>query len=168
MMRSYTISFLILISVVLFETAILSNIFILPAMPDLVLLCTLYFAYENGKTFGEVNAFFSGLLLDFLSGAPLGFNAFFRTLIAYLMGIFSHAFSFDTIFMPLLSAFLGTLSKFAFVFVLSILFPRLNVHYEIFSLPVLFELLMNVFLCPFVFRFLKIFPIKKYKEHSEN
>lgn len=164
MVRSYAVSFLILLCIVLLETAILSNILIVPAMPDLVLLCTLYFAYTNGKTFGETNAFFSGLLLDFLSGAPLGFNAFFRTLIAYLMGIFSHAFSFDAILMPAFSAFLATVLKFAFVLLLSVLFPRITAHGDFFSLPVLFELGLNVFLCPFVFRFLNFFSIKKYRE----
>ena len=62
MVKSYFSSFLILVVFVLFETALLSNIFFLPAIPDFLLLCVLYFSIRNGKVAGEVTGFVSGLL----------------------------------------------------------------------------------------------------------
>ena len=74
MFKSFLCSFLILLCSVIVETSILSNISFLPAVPDLALICVLYFSFLNGKNYGQVSGFLSGLLLDFLSGSPLGFN----------------------------------------------------------------------------------------------
>ena len=84
MLKSFSVSALILLCFSLLETAILSNISVLPAVPDLVLLCVLYFSLINGRMYGESTGFISGLFLDFLSGAPFGFNCVLRTLIGYL------------------------------------------------------------------------------------
>ena len=66
MIRSYLFGILLLIVSALIETAILSNIFFLPAIPDLLLICSLYFSVNNGCVYGETLAFSSGLFIDFL------------------------------------------------------------------------------------------------------
>ncbi|MBQ9626087.1 MAG: rod shape-determining protein MreD, partial [Treponema sp.] len=97
-MKSYLSSFLILIVFVLIETALLSNIFFLPAMPDFLLLCVLYFSIRNGKVAGELTGFASGLLLDFLSGSPFGLNCLVRTAIGFFAGFFHRMMNYESFF----------------------------------------------------------------------
>ena len=157
MIKSYAVSAIILFCAVLIETAILSNITILPAVPDLILLCTIFFALLNGKIAGEINGFIAGAFIDFLSGAPFGFNCLYRTLIGYIMGIIGHKFSFVGFFMPAFCAFFATLLKSLFVWIIAFLFPHVSAVYRIASLPFLFELVCNTILAPFVFKFLYLF-----------
>ena len=44
MLKSTLVSFAILLIVSLFESAILSNIIYFPAIPDILLLCSMYFS----------------------------------------------------------------------------------------------------------------------------
>ena len=74
MLKSTLVSFAILLIVSLFESAILSNIIYFPAIPDILLLCSMYFSLLNGKTFGVCTGFVSGLMWDFLTGCPIGYN----------------------------------------------------------------------------------------------
>ena len=85
-MKSFGISCLFLLGFVLFETAVLSNIVILPVVPDLLLICSLYFSLQNGRLFGVASGFTGGLFLDFVSACPFGFNCLLRTIIGYVAG----------------------------------------------------------------------------------
>ena len=50
-----------------FETAILSHIQLLPALPDLILILVVYIALYNGTVVGIMAGVLSGLIFDFLS-----------------------------------------------------------------------------------------------------
>lgn len=156
MLKSFLCSFLILFSSVIIETSIFSNIYFLPAVPDLVLICSLYFSLINGKLYGELTGFISGALLDFVSGAPLGFNAIFRTLIGYLSGFFNKTLNFSGIFIPALIGFSGTLAKVVLIWFVSLFFKSIKV-YDIFTFSFLFELIINTILTPIMFKFLNSF-----------
>ncbi|ERF60838.1 rod shape-determining protein MreD [Treponema socranskii] len=156
-MKSYIVSAIVLFCAVLIETAVLSNIALLPAVPDLLLLCSLYLSFLNGKTSGEINGFVSGAFLDFLSASPFGFHCLYRTLIGYVFGALGSVFNSDGIVMPSLCAFGATLLKAFFVWLISLLFPNVNAVYRVLSLPFLFELACNTILAPLVFKFLSLF-----------
>ena len=81
MVKSILFSSFILFCATIIEASILSNINFLLVVPDLVLICTIYFSLLNGKTIGETTGFISGLFLDFITGMPLGFNCLYRTVI---------------------------------------------------------------------------------------
>ncbi|MBP5175429.1 MAG: rod shape-determining protein MreD [Treponema sp.] len=157
MIKSFSLSVFILLVAALLESAILSNIAILPAIPDLSLICVLYFSLHNGKLIGESTGFVSGLFLDFLSGAPFGLNCLLRTLIGYIGGLFSRTVNSDGFFIAILLGILGTISKGLILFVLSFLFPAGVIRYNLFSWFFLFQLCANAILTPFVFKFLSIF-----------
>ena len=74
MIKSFLISAFILLCSIVLESSILSNISFFYVVPDFALICLLYFSLLNGKTFGELNGFASGLFLDFITGIPFGFN----------------------------------------------------------------------------------------------
>ena len=81
MVKSILFSTFILFCATIIEASILSNISFLLVVPDIVLICTIYFSLLNGKTVGETTGFISGLFLDFITGMPVGFNCLYRTVI---------------------------------------------------------------------------------------
>ena len=70
-MKRFFAFFALIAAVLLIQTAVLSNWYALPVVPDILLLAVLYISFHNGSTAGEVSGFCSGLLLDFLSASPL-------------------------------------------------------------------------------------------------
>ena len=156
MFKSFLCSFLILLCSVIVETSILSNISFLPAVPDLVLICVLYFSFLNGKNYGQVSGFLSGLLLDFLSGSPLGFNCIYRTVIGYLSGVFRRTINSSGFIVPSVIGLLATILKVFLIWLISLFFKSIKI-YNIFTFSFLFELVMNVLLTPLMFKFLNSF-----------
>lgn len=157
MIKSYSFCFLIIVISVLLESAVLSNLSFLPAVPDLVLICSLYFALCNGRGQGEVMGFLSGLLVDFLSGSAFGLNSLIRTIIGYVTGLFKRMLNLDSWFVSFLIGFFGTIVKAVLIYIASFFFPNLVNTYNIFTSVFLFELIFNSILTPFVFKFLKSF-----------
>lgn len=156
MFKSFLCSFLILLCSVIVETSILSNISFLPAVPDLALICVLYFSFLNGKNYGQVSGFLSGLLLDFLSGSPLGFNCLYRTVIGYLSGVFRRTINSSGFIVPSVIGLLATILKVFLIWLISLFFKSIKI-YNIFTFSFLFELVMNVVLTPLMFKFLNSF-----------
>ena len=158
MVKSLLISTLFLFSATIIEASILSNISFLLVVPDLVLICCIYFSLLNGKVYGEISGFISGLFLDFITGVPFGLNCVFRTLMGYLFGIFSETIIISGLVIPMASVAIGTVSKKLLIFIISLLFPKLSLNvYSIISYQFLFELSANVILAPIVFKFLSFF-----------
>lgn len=157
MLRNFFVSVLILLFTVIFESAILSNLLFLPAVPDLLLIVSLYLSVHNGKVFGVSSGFVSGLLLDFLSVSPFGLNCLLRTIIGYVTGIFNKSLNMSGVFLPVLIGFLATMLKVLMVFVISVFFPGSVVPYSLLSRAFLFELCANSILTPLVFRYLRLF-----------
>jgi|WetSurMetagenome_2_1015567.scaffolds.fasta_scaffold558570_1 rod shape-determining protein MreD len=168
MAKSYISCIILLFCTILIETAILSNITILPAVPDLLLICVLYISVLNGRTQGEIVGFCSGFFLDLLSGVPLGFNCLIRTIIGYLSGILGYAINCQGFFVPALFGFLATLLKFLLVWLVSFFYPAIVNTSHIISFTFLFELLCNTLLTPILFMFFSLFNSFfsiKYEEH---
>ena len=157
MIKSFILASTIILCVAIAETALLANIPVLPVVPDFALLCTLYFSLLNGKTYGEAAGFAAGLTLDFMTGAPFGFNCILRTIIGYAAGFFSGALNFKGIFIPALLGACATVSKFLLTYVISLFFPAITVPSVFLSFLFLFELTANTVLAPLLFRLLSAF-----------
>ncbi|MBR5402236.1 MAG: rod shape-determining protein MreD [Treponema sp.] len=158
MVRSLLVSTLIIFSCVIIESSILSNISFLLVVPDLVLICCIYFSLLNGKLYGEISGFISGLFLDFITGVPYGLNCIYRTITGYLFGLFSDTIIISGIVIPVFSVGIGTLSKKLLIFLISLVFPKLSLNvYGIISREFLFELCANIILAPIIFKFLSFF-----------
>ena len=149
------ISIFVFLVATLVESSILSNIMILPTVPDICLLCLLYISIQNGRLFGETMGFVSGLFLDFLGSGILGLNCLYRTLIGYLGGFFNKTFNTEGIFIPILLGGIATVAKGLFLWLISLLFPHGT--YSLFNKIFLFEVAENIILAPFVFKFLGLF-----------
>ncbi|WP_294429943.1 rod shape-determining protein MreD [uncultured Treponema sp.] len=157
MLKSFSVSSLIILFFVVFETAILSNLMVLPAVPDLLLIVTLFVSVHNGRLFGVSSGFLSGLFLDFLSASPFGLNCLLRTIIGYVAGLFNKTLNMGGIFLPILIGFLATLLKVLLVGMISFVFVDSVVSYTLFSKEFLFEIAANSLLTPLVFKFLNLF-----------
>lgn len=158
MTKTILISTFFLLSATIIESSILSNISFLFVVPDLVLMCSIYFSLLNGKVVGETSGFISGLFLDFVSGLPLGFNCLVRTIIGYLFGLFSESVIISGILVPVLSVGIGTTAKVILVQLVTLFFPNVSIYVTgLFSYEFLFELGINIILAPLVFKFLSLF-----------
>jgi rod shape-determining protein MreD len=139
------------------QSTLLSRLTIYNATPDIALGVLVFSAYNNGAMTGELTGFFSGLLLDFLSAAPLGLNAFVRTVIGASVGILKGVFFLDTLLLPMALCGGATLMKAFFLWILHLLFGREVPAYSALS-PVLWvEFALNAILAPFLFGLLQLF-----------
>jgi rod shape-determining protein MreD len=127
----------------------------------------------NGKIVGETTGFISGILLDFVTGIPFGFNCLFRTIIGYVAGIFAKNVIISGFILPMLCVGIATIAKTLMVELLGVLFPNVHIYIAgIISYDFLFEFIENVLLAPFVFKFLSFFKkslaIKTIKDAIDN
>lgn len=157
MVKSFCISAFILFCTALAETAILSNIMFLPAVPDLILLCSVYLSLMNGRGTGEADGFVSGLYMDFLTGAPFGLNCLFRTVIGYTVGCFGSSIQYRGIIMPAAIGFIATLLKAFLIWIISLFYPTVVNTYSFFSVPFVFELIENTVCAPLMFKLMDFF-----------
>lgn len=173
MVKSLLISTLFLFSATIIEASILSNISFLIVVPDLVLICCIYFSLLNGKVYGEISGFISGIFLDFITGVPLGLNGIFRTIIGYIGGLFSETIIISGLVIPITSVGIATITKHLLLFLITLVFPKINLNvYGFISYEFLFEFTANIILAPFVFKFLSFFKtqlsIKDTKDMIDN
>jgi rod shape-determining protein MreD len=151
----WTVVFILIAAIL--QSTLLSRLALRHAVPDLALGILVFSAYVNGTRTGQITGFFSGLLLDFFSAAPLGLNMFIRTLVGAAAGLLKGTFFLDILFLPMALCAAATLAKAALLFVLHLLFAGVVPAYSLAS-PVLWvELLLNTFLAPFLFGLLKLF-----------
>lgn len=157
MVKVFSVSTLILLIFAMVETAILSNLSFLPAVPDLVLLASLYIVMMNGKTAGVILGFVSGLILDFITGCPFGYNCLLRTLICYFAGFFNKNLNLVGFFIPFLIGLCGTFAKVFITWLISLFYPNTVVTYSMISVSFFTELLLNSVLAPMIFKITSCF-----------
>lgn len=141
----------------LVQSTLLSRLSILHAVPDLTLGVLVYAAYNNGSMTGQLIGFSSGLVIDFLSAAPLGFNTLLRTVIGALTGIIKGAFFLDVFILPMVLCAIATILKAILAWIVSLIFAGVTPHYAINSSSLWLELLYNTLTAPIVFAFLNLF-----------
>jgi len=149
----------------LVEAAILSNLSILPVVPDLVLLVIVYVSFMNNSATGSTIGFVSGLFLDFFSAAPIGLNAFIKTVTGFLAGKLSGSFNLNKLLIPFTMGFAATVLKALLMFLLSLFFRSSVLSYSLLSAKFWLECLENALCAPLIFALLGLFPTL-YVENS--
>jgi rod shape-determining protein MreD len=139
------------------QSTLLARLAIYHAAPDLALGILVFVSYNNGSMSGQLTGFFSGLLLDFLSAAPLGLNTFVRTIIGASVGLMKGTFFLDTLLLPMALCGGATLLKALLFWILHLLLGGAVPAYIALS-PVLWvEFALNTVLAPLLFALLKLF-----------
>jgi rod shape-determining protein MreD len=141
------------------QSTLFSHLEIHHTVPDLALGILVFSAYTNGSMTGQLTGFFSGFLIDFLSAAPLGFNAFIRTVIGFLTGLMKGTFFLDIFFLPMGLCAGATMVKAFLFFLLHLLFGRVIPVYPLQGPTLWVELLLNSLSAPILFGFLKFFSL---------
>ena len=141
----------------LVQSVILSNITVLPAIPDLVLILVVYISLMNGSTAGCTAGFISGLIMDFASAAPLGLNAMTKTIAGFAAGKFYSSFNMQRFFIPIFAGFAATLLKALVALILSFFYASKVLRYGIASPVLWFEAAANAVCSPFLFMLLNAF-----------
>jgi len=152
-----TIIWTVILSIVagILQSTVLGKIALYKAVPDLALCIVVYSAYVNGTMTGQVSGFFSGLLLDFISSAPLGLNCLIRTVIGALTGLFKGSLFLDVFFLPAVLCMLATIAKAVIYFILYFISGKTIPAYS-FVTPVFWaELALNTLSAPLLFFLLK-------------
>lgn len=157
MIRSIAVTTLLFLCFALAETAILANMLFLPAVPDFLLLMLLYVAVQNGRLYGVIAGFISGLMLDFLSGCPFGFNCLLRTVIGYGAGLFNRTLNITGVLLPALQGLVATLVKVILLWLISVCFPAGIRSYMLLTPALAFELALNIVLAPVMYAFMALF-----------
>jgi rod shape-determining protein MreD len=145
----------ILVAAVL-QSTLLRQIALFNAVPDLALGILVFAAYMNGAMTGQITGFLSGIIMDFLSSAPLGLNALLRTLIGGLTGFMKGTFFMDTFLLPMSLCAGATIFK-ALSLLLLHLFLDSVPAYDFTALTFWMELGLNTITAPLLFIFLKLF-----------
>lgn len=141
----------------LLQSTLLARLAILHTVPDLALCVLVYTAYVNGTMTGQVTGFTSGVVLDFLSASPLGFNALVRTVIGALAGMLKGTFFLGKAILPMVLCATATLVKALMAAIASFLFAGSVPAYNL-GVPTLWiELAYNAAAAPFLFAFLNLF-----------
>jgi rod shape-determining protein MreD len=141
----------------LLQSTLFRRIALYHTVPDLTLGIVVYSAYINGVMTGQVTGFFSGLMLDFISNAPLGLNALIRTLMGALAGLLRGTFFLDTVFLPMILCGAATLFKALVLFLLHLLLAGAVPCYPLASPALWIELMFNTLSAPMLFGLLKMF-----------
>ena len=141
----------------LVQSVILSNITVLPAIPDLVLILVVYISLMNGSTAGCTAGFISGLIMDFASAAPLGLNAMTKTIAGFAAGKFHTSFNMQRFFIPIIAGLAATLLKVIVALILSLFFAGRVLHYGVASPVLWFEAAANAVCSPILFLLLNAF-----------
>jgi len=158
MVKKIIWSLVFILAAALLQSTIFSRLEIyVQAIPDIALCILVYVAYVNGAMTGQLTGFFSGLILDFLSSAPLGLNSFIRTLIGGSAGFMKGTFYLDPFFLPMALCAGATILKAVVIYLLHLFFKGSIPAYSLFNLTLWVELGMNTLLAPALFAFLKLF-----------
>jgi rod shape-determining protein MreD len=147
----------LILTAALLQSTLFFRLSIRYAVPDIALLILVFISYTNGRHVGQISGFLGGLLLDFISFAPLGLNMFIRTVIGSLAGLLRGAFFLDPVFLPMVLCAGATFLKAGFLAALSLLFSGGIPAYNFSVATFWIELGLNTLLAPFLFAFLRLF-----------
>lgn len=153
-MRNPFIQTGILILLLLAESTILNDFGIAGIRPDLYLVLFLFFAYSQGTQGGVIMGFVCGLVLDFISIAPLGMNSFSMSLIGFGMGSLRGKLFIDPVFMPFILAFVAGFANALLARFLSDIFPGPG-GTVLLSGGLFLKLGMNALIAPILFGLMK-------------
>jgi rod shape-determining protein MreD len=149
--RTIVLSSLLLLLCSFVQSTWLGAVAVLGVVPDLGLLVLIWVSYRNGLVEGPVSGFVAGLAEDAVSAAPLGFNAFVKTLVAASAGLLHGTFYIDRLVLPFVLGAVGTLLKALAAALLALLFGSRVQAYDLLDRALWIEAAYNGLVAPFLF-----------------
>lgn len=162
--NSYIGIILVFITLVL-QTTILVNISFRGIKPDFVLIMIILMSNNMGSIKGQLLGFFIGIIEDFVSLSPLGFNSLIKAILGYLAGKTAGKIFFDPILVPVIFVFLGTLIKKLLTFILLLIYIPEKSGF-IFTSALLIEIALNIIITPLLYLILKLLRALPFSNNS--
>jgi len=100
---------LLIVTLVVLQTAVFPQLRVFGAIPDLCLVATVAVAFEEGPQTGAIFGFISGLTVDLFLASPLGLSALANSVTGYAVGLFQSGFVRESRTMPMVLGFIGGL-----------------------------------------------------------
>jgi len=155
MIRSVIWTVIICVAAAILQSTLLAKIAILNVVPDLALCVLVFSSYVNGAMTGQISGFLSGLLIDFLSMAPIGMSSLIRTLIGALVGLFKDSLFLGYVIMPIILCTVASILKVLMMFVLHLIIDKIPIYYSLTDLRLWIELGLNALCAPLLFLILR-------------
>ena len=156
---------LLIIAAVVIQTTILNDLSFKGVKFDVGLIIIILTSNYNGSITGQLTGFTAGIVEDFLSLSPLGFNAITKSFLGYLSGKTEGKIFLDPIVTPMVLVIVGSLLKYILSFILLLaFFPEKQA--SVFTYTFLIEIIMNALITPFIYLFLKIIRILPSQTNS--
>ena len=162
---NYIYCFLLAVLCIILQSTLLQNIAVNGVVPDIALIVIVFSSNSLGAMRGQTLGFAAGLVQDFLSAGPIGFNAFIRTVTGFIYGKLKGKLFLDSILLPVIFVVTATLIKEVMISILSVVFiPSAGVN--TFTRTFFIELGLNTFLSPFIFALMKL--LKLYRINDKD
>lgn len=145
--------FLLIVSLVVLQTALFPSLRVWGAAPDLLLVATIAVGYERGAETGAVFGFFAGFAIDCFLSSPMGVSALAFSLVGYGVGVFQSGLVRSSRWMaPILGGLGGLLGGFLWICIASIagqedLFAPST--FRILVIAALYDAVVSVVIFPF-------------------
>jgi len=100
---------LLIVTLVVLQTAVFPHLRVFGAIPDLCLVATVAMAYEEGPQAGALFGFISGLVIDLFLASPLGLSALANACTGYGVGVFQGGLVRESRLVPFILGGIGGL-----------------------------------------------------------
>ncbi len=152
------------IAFVILQSTLLQKISVFGIVPDIALIVIVFTSYSSGSMSGQMTGFFTGLVQDFISSGPLGFNALIKTFIGFIYGKIQGKLFLDHILLPVIFIVIATVMKEILISLISLLLIKSSgIH--IWGKTFMIELGLNAVLAPFILALLKL--LKLYRINKD-
>ncbi len=150
-LKAFIVSTLLIVLSVVLQSTALRWIALKGVVPDLALIVLVFTAVRRGSMTAQLSGFAGGLVEDLLSLSPLGFHAFFRTVVGFFYGLTSGNIFVDPILMPVILVMIATVVKGLIASLLVAFLAVPAAGFGVFAGPLWIELGYNAILAPFLF-----------------
>jgi rod shape-determining protein MreD len=145
----------ILVTALLLQSTVFSQVRLLGAKPELVYLVVIVLAILEGPTEGAVVGFAGGMFQDFFLNQPKGITALTLVLLGYTVGLARQYIVSPSPLLPTLMVFAGTFAGVAFYETVAILLNTLHTDTVTFFRIAGFSALYTALLTPIVYPLLR-------------
>lgn len=145
----------ILVVFAVLQNTLLTPLQISQVRPEFTLLLLVFFAHQRGSMEGMIFGFITGIVIDLLGIAPLGFHSLIYTVIGHIFGLSRGKIYVDAITMPVIFAVAATLLSILTALVITLLFLPLRIA-SVLSVSSLIQLGMHALSAPFIFGILRV------------
>lgn len=145
----------VILTALILQTTVFSDVNLLGASPELMYLLTICFAVLEGPASGAVTGFAGGMAQDFLLDSPKGITALTLTLLGYAVGMARQYIVSPSPVLPVFLVAVGTFGGVVFHGIVLFLLGQLGIGWLYLFRVALLSAVYNAILTPLLFPLLR-------------